>query len=644
MRGLPLCLPPMTRSSVPPSSTPLLARPFAALEAWSVRRTAALAGPRACFIAALLVPLACGLLSLMLGQDDGWDMKNYHLYNAHALLNGRMGVDMAPGQWQSYFNPTLDVPYYLLVNCLPGPVVGFIFGALHGLNFLLVLAIARSVLQTGAARAGDGRRVALLLAVAGMCGAGFLSELGNTMGDNMTSLLVLAALHMLLQRWDQLQRWSAVAALTAIASGFVMGLGTGLKLTNVTYAVALCLAFFMVPGSLWLRFRLAFVFGIGTLAGIALTAGWWFRTMWQTFGNPLFPQFNDIFRSPLAQQLGVIDNYHMPKNALEALFWPVVFSFDFTRVSELVLRQTIWPILYLLFAGVCAWLLFRRVAKKTGGQPALSPRAQFLMLFFAIAYLGWMKLFGIYRYLVPVELLAPLMVWVLLRRVLAPATARRVGGWVLAFTTLAVFPFVTWGHASWASKSFSAEVPPLAQPSSSIVFTAHPHPPMGWMATFMPKDLSVIALGSGFPETPAYLARVNAVIASRPGPHFAMLFASKNYKETSMARKLELAQSLGLTDSAASCAKLDKILQRVRFQVQMKPLAEVKDGQHCTLELQPKYRLDLAQLDRDVIAAAEKNLANYGLKLDGTQCRIYPAFIGADPYPYQLCPVAVLRP
>jgi hypothetical protein len=120
-----------------------------------------------------------------------------------------------------------------------------------------------------------------------------------------------------------------------------------------------------------------------------------------------------------------------------------------------------------------------------------------------------------------------------------------------------------------------------------------------------------------------------------------MLFASKNYKETSMQRKLEIAQSLGLTDSAASCAKLDSILQRVRFQVQMKPLLGASNGQHCALELQPKYRMDLPALDREIIAAAEKNLANYGLKLDGAACKIYPAAIGADPYPYQLCPVAV---
>jgi hypothetical protein len=584
---------------------PPLARPFATLERWFARRTAALSGPRAPFIAALLVPLIFGLLSLMLGQDDGWDMKNYHLYNAHALLNGRLAVDMAPGNFQSYFNPTLD-------SSFPGPVASFIFGVLHGLNFVLVLAIARSVLGTTAA---EGYRVPLLLAIAGVCGAGFLSELGNTMGDNMTSLLVLAALYMLFKRWDQLRQWSAAAVCAAIASGFVMGLGTGLKLTNATFAVALCLAFFMAPGSLWLRIGLAFVFGVGTLAGIAVTAGWWFMKLWQTFGNPLFPQFNNIFHSPLAVPQGV-DTAHLPKTVLETLFWPVVFSFDFTRVSELVLRQTIWPIVYLLFVGVCAHLLYLRMANKgDGGKSALAPRA------FPAAVLRH-RLSGVDDAVQHLPLSG------------AGGFAGAPGGVGTAAARAGT------GHCAPRRRLdtglHDAGGVPLRHLGSCILGQQE-----GWMATFMPKDVSVISLGSGFPETQAYVDPIRGVIASRPGPHYVMLFASKNYKETSMQKKLAIAQSLGLTDSAAACAKLDTILQRVRFQVQMKPLPGAPNGQHCALELQPKYRMDLPALDREVIAAAEKNLANYGLKVNGAACKIYPAAIGADPYPYQLCPVEV---
>src|SRR5207244_919974 len=96
-----------------------LARLDAALAGWLERRSAVLTRPGAMRAAMLLVPPLFGLLALALGQDDNWDLKNYHLYNAYALLNGRLGVDLAPGQWQSYFNPTLDLVYYGLMAALP---------------------------------------------------------------------------------------------------------------------------------------------------------------------------------------------------------------------------------------------------------------------------------------------------------------------------------------------------------------------------------------------------------------------------------------------------------------------------------------------------------------------------------------------
>ena len=252
------------------------------LAAWLERRSAFLTRPGAARAAMWMVPLLFGLLSLALGQDDNWDLKNYHLYNAYALLNGRLGVDLAPGQWQSYFNPTLDLLYYGLMTALPAPLAGFVMGVLHGLNFLLVLAIVRLLLPAPvAADIADRQRLPLLLALAGLLGAGFLAELGNSMGDNMMALLVLSSLYLLLAHWP---RWTPAAfdrrALALLlASGLVMGLGTGLKLTNATYALALCLALLALDGGFWHRIRLAFVFGIGVLAGLAATAGHWFRTM-----------------------------------------------------------------------------------------------------------------------------------------------------------------------------------------------------------------------------------------------------------------------------------------------------------------------------------------------------------------------------
>jgi hypothetical protein len=608
---------------------------IAGLEAWFLRRTGFLRHGRAPLLASILIPLLFGLVSVALGQDTNWDLRNYHWYNPYALLHGRLAQDMAPGNWQSYFNPAIDVPYYLLNQVLPGPLVGFTMGFVHGLNFVLLLAVVRRMLPRDAA----DRRVCLLLALAGICGAGFLSELGNTMGDNLTALFVLGSLLLVLEHWERLQAWSARNLGTLLLAGFVIGLGAGLKLTNATYALALCCAMLVVPRSLRAGLASAFAVGCGCIAGVALAAGpWWWR-LWQAFGNPLFPQFNNIFKSPLARQEGVLDD-HLPRSIGEALSWPFVFTRDITRVSELAFAQAIVPVTYtlaLLFIG--RWV-FERATGRVPAAP-LSARARFLLVFALVGYLAWLKLFSLYRYLIVIELLAPLMAWILIGRLFgasgSPRRAQRLGGWVLVLTTLVVFPFKTWGHAGWGKQAFSAQLPAFADPASTVVITAHGHPPMGWLTTLMPPAVRVVSISSGFPETPAYVAKMQGIVAGRPGPHYVMLAAGFDEKESSRLRKLAVADALGLTASSAGCARLDKLLRRVRFQVDVQTPGP--DGRACTLALQPQYRVDLQAQARATAQDARDRLAAYGLAVDVDDCRRYDAWAGADAYPVQFCPV-----
>lgn len=604
--------------------------PMTRLEAWFGRHCARLNTASSWTRAAWLAPLLFGLLSVLLGQDDNWDMRNYHLYNPFAVLHGRIGFDIAPGHWQSYFNPTLDFLYYGLVTYLPGPLAGFVMGALHGLNLMLVLAIAAQVLQ----RLSPAERYSapLLLAVCGVCGTGFLAQLGSSMGDNMTALLVLSPVLILLRGWDGLsgpRRGTAVV----LAAGLLMGLGAGLKLTNATFATGLCLALLTVPAPWPARLRLAFLFGVAVLAGIAITAGWWFATMWQAFGNPLFPQFNNIFKSPLALAFGVIDDVHVPKTIGEALAWPFVFTLHFERVSELKLRQLIWPVVYLLGIALVARLLWRR-----DGAALPRERERFLLVFFLVSYLAWMKLFGIYRYLIPIELLAPLVAWVLLHALLTAPVARRAGGWILAICLLVVFPFSTWGHSDWAWRSFRADVPAFAQPDQTVLVAPIADPPLGWLVELFPREIRVVTV-DGFPETPAWVARILQAIDERRGPHYALLSGAVDDSRRRLAIRLSLAGRLGLMDNESGCRRLEWLAGKLRQRVQVVP-APPGSGQACTLETQPQYRTDVAQKNAETAQRAGAVLARYGLRIDASACTVHDAFTGAEAKPYQLCPVA----
>jgi hypothetical protein len=171
-----------------------------------------------------LAPVFWGLVSVLFGQDSNWDLRNYHLYNPSAWLSGKLGTDLAPAQLQSYFNPLLDVMYYYMSLNWPPRLVGFVMGLLHGTAFVLLSGIILETLRETSKTPAYG--ASALIAFAGCLGPGFLSELGNTMGDNITSVLVLLSVFLLLRFRGRLISWNLNVAARVFLSGLVMGLAT----------------------------------------------------------------------------------------------------------------------------------------------------------------------------------------------------------------------------------------------------------------------------------------------------------------------------------------------------------------------------------------------------------------------------------
>src|SRR5690349_514542 len=68
-----------------------------------------LARRRALLPVCLVVSVALGLVSVWLGQDTSWDLRNYHLYTAHAWFTGRHDIDVAPAFLNTFHNPVLDL-------------------------------------------------------------------------------------------------------------------------------------------------------------------------------------------------------------------------------------------------------------------------------------------------------------------------------------------------------------------------------------------------------------------------------------------------------------------------------------------------------------------------------------------------------
>ncbi|MDP9196615.1 MAG: hypothetical protein M3O22_07625, partial [Pseudomonadota bacterium] len=449
------------------------------------------------------------------------------------------------------YNPTLDAALVRLAGIFPARGVGFILGALQGLNGILLYLLAVRVLP------GEGWKkqlASLALAVAGMTGAGGLAQVGTTFYDAIISLGVLGSLLALVAGWDLWIRASLRRAFPLILlAGFPVGAAMGLKQPSVIYCIGLCLALLTLPVPFWRRLFLPFFFGLGILLGIAVFSGHWMVFLYERFGNPLFPYFNDLFQSPWAMAKDYRDTQFVPRDWLQRLFLPLYFALDTKKVGEIVFRDFRIPLLFvtLLAGGLCA-LLRRQRQGRTG----------FVLWAIGLSYGAWVLMFCIYRYAVSLEILAPL--GIVLAIGLLPLSSR-IKVWnsaALLLVLMAITVPGTWGRAPWSDRFVEVAVPdytrPLKDKTMRVLMTGYQ--PSSWVIPSFSPEISFIRIQSNFTgpgEKNAFNDRIRAVL-SRPVHYQYVLFVP--WEEWAVAPALA---AYGLAADRASCQDVNNNLGEI---------------------------------------------------------------------------------
>lgn len=478
-------------------------------------------------------PLFFGLLALLLGQDANWDLRNYHLYNPFAFLHHRLDFDIVPAQVANFYNPLMHIPFYWAVMALPPMVTGFLIGAVQGLNFPILVGIGRSIM-------GDEREHPswhyYLAAFIGLLGAGTLAELGATFGDNLISLPLLGGMWLLMANFHHLRQDKTARILLIVAgAGILTGMAAGLKQPSATFAVGWCAAFLLLPVALSRRIMLAFCFGIGVLTGIAITGGFWMHELWVHYGNPFFPYFNDLFRSPMGAAAPYRDIHFLPPSLWESIFLPFLMVLNPFRVGEIEFRDLRFVLLILALMTTIIMALRRNNADS---QPPLTHhKGFFLLTAIVISYLVWLKLFAIYRYLLPLEMLAPLAIWLLIDRLPFRLPTRQIAIWACLILWLVTLKPGNWGRVPWSSDYFGVTPPPLADPAKSMVLMTGVEP-YSYVIPFFPEPVRFVRIESYFTgpsESPnGFDRRMQQLIVSHQGPLY-VLYRSNEGKESKAA-------------------------------------------------------------------------------------------------------------
>ena len=406
----------------------------------------------------MAVLVACVLgaagLSVMRGPDLNFDLRNYHYYAAFSLLEGRIDRDLAVAGVQTYFNPLLDLPFYLISRRFGLFWASAAQGTFYG---LLVFAVWLFNLRLFATKAFSSfswvLRCLVLPAFAtalGVTGGAAISQMGTTFNEIQISVLVvcsLLAVYISLER-ERPGRWQ-------FAAGLLLGAAAGLKLTAVTYCLALLLAVVFATG-LRRAWRPVLAICVGGSLAFLLTYGWWGWILLEKFQNPIFPFYNAIFQSPWYPPQNFRALRFVPKSLLDAVIYPLNWAFQpSTLASELKQSD---PRLSLALVAAAAGLLADITGRRFGAGIRL------LVCFTLLSYSIWVAQFGILRYAIPIEVAGGAVVVAVLALLVRPLGAfRHVTAAVVVVSALAGAHFATgymdWGIFPWDRKATWTSLP-----------------------------------------------------------------------------------------------------------------------------------------------------------------------------------------
>jgi hypothetical protein len=424
-----------------------------------------------------LLALACagaGLLSVILGPDNNWDLRYYHLYAPWAYLHGRYLYDIGPAQEQGFLNPTADFLLYGLVssslNNFPR-LVAFVMGAVHGINAALLLAITRHVIRPPEpAERWTLRGAAWLM---GVSGSGFLALLGTSSNDLSTDVFVLASLLVLLNvdaRARERASWRGFAA-----AGLCAGLGLGLKYTAAFVAPGLGVV--ALIAALRKRTLIGIVaFGIAATVGFLIFAGHHLLALWIDFRNPFFPYLNQIFRSPYFEPTPIWDARFIPDS-----FWKLMtFPFYWAKTNSYVVAEPTFRDWRAAMAYVAMVIGLAALAVRwlRGGRPkellAQTPGLGLVLAFVIVSYFSWALEFGYYRYAVPLELLTGVVVMGSLILLVGAGRARMAAAVAVVITAFVTTIPLSWGRRPYTDTYVSVSVPPLPDDALVLIATWDP--------------------------------------------------------------------------------------------------------------------------------------------------------------------------
>lgn len=339
------------------------------------------------FFLIVMVPLTLLYLLRFVFPDSSWDIVNYHYINGE---RGLRGVPFIKGDffYLSYSNPVSSMLTGIFRHILGhrlGTVINLLvlFWAALALNKILYKYVEISPLR-------------YLLIITLLSFEGIIYQINNYWVDLLAIPLILEIVYLMAFVKVKNNSQYLVAAL-------LMGMAVGLKLTNLYFILPAAIIFITQylsksNANLALRYSRLIIFMVFFFLPLIPYHVYIFN---QT-GNPIYPHFNWIFKSPYFELSKIFDETLGPANAIESFLWPLVMLFKSERLSPTPMYPLITAVGYLISLIVIGYCFVKK--DKFSNEFKIICIAYFVFAFI------WGVVSGDFRYVTVLELLAGVII------------------------------------------------------------------------------------------------------------------------------------------------------------------------------------------------------------------------------------------
>lgn len=471
------------------------------------------------------VVLFFAVIAGRLGTDASPDFRIYHFYNGFAAFHDRGSLDIVPAQLQTMLFNGVDAFNYalfrslnhhpILINCVLS--LPYSLAAICAFILVRVFLPFQGILSVV---------LCTVVAIFGITGAGELTTLATAMTDVTADVPFLAGL----AYWFSRERVGKNTLTTSLIVGALGGASVGLKLTTVPYFIGL----FLVIGirqllgikSAW---REAAVFGFIGISVFLLIDHQWLIHNFLTYGNPIMPNLNNIFKSDFVAHGSWADTRFLPKSFMMAVFYPAYWAFWKSQDTiELPMRDARILIGCLSTLFILVMTTYREITRQTREPDFKTTNrlALYFSIIFLVAYALWEMEWSIYRYLAIDECLSGVALLVALRIGLPSVSLASLTGLfaIVAVPTAATTHYPWWSRAQPGPDAITVSLPAL-EPDAMVIFL-DPYA-YSYLVPFMPRSVHVVGANNNIIHPGAWgklQAEAEAAINSHSGPFWGMEF------------------------------------------------------------------------------------------------------------------------